>query len=430
MVKLMQSIVRSLAKKILHRYAPTIIGVTGSVGKTTTKEMIVAVLSARMRVRGTIKSYNNELGLPLSIIGASTPGRSLLGWIRTIARAYRISWSHDPTFPQVLVLEMGADHPGDISHLMAIAPPTIGVLTAVAPAHLAFYASVEAIADEKSTLIKALPRHGVAVLNTDDDRVWASRTLTDAPAIGVGFGENAAVRAVHVEDFLNTNAESSMLGGIRGTLVADGKQQPFIIPHVLGKPQVRALLSAAAIGLYYGMSLEDIIESVKKYIPPPGRMRLLPGIKKTIIIDDSYNASPVSMKSALETLTRVVEDEHVVRYAVLGDMRELGNSSPAYHAEIGQLVPRAADVLITVGVETLALGTAAVAAGLPKDAWIQAKDATEAGKILQDRIQSGDVILFKGSQNTIRLERAIKEIMAEPLRAKELLVRQSAEWDS
>jgi UDP-N-acetylmuramoyl-tripeptide--D-alanyl-D-alanine ligase len=289
---------------------------------------------------------------------------------------------------------------------------------------------VEAIADEKSTLIKALPRHGVAVLNTDDDRVWASRTYTNAPAIGVGFGENAAVRAVNVEDFLNTDSESSMLGGIRGTLVADGKQQPFIIPHVLGKPQVRALLSAAAVGLYYGMSLEDIIESAKKYIPPPGRMRLLPGIKKTIIIDDSYNASPVSMKSALETLTRVVEDEHVVRYAVLGDMRELGNSSPAYHTEIGQLVPRAADVLITVGVETLALGNAAIAAGLPKDAWIQAKDATEAGKILQDRIQSGDVILFKGSQNTIRLERAIKEIMAEPLRAQELLVRQSSEWDS
>lgn len=426
----MQLIIRSLAKKILARYKPTIVGVTGSVGKTTTKEMIVAVLSTRMRIRGTIKSYNNELGLPLSIIGVSTPGRSIFGWARVVLLALRISWSHDPTFPQVLVLEMGADHSGDIKRLVALAPPTVGVLTAITPAHLAYYDSVQAIANEKRSLIQALPENGVAVLNSDDDLVWSSRNLTSAPAIGVGFGENAAVRAVNVEEFLSPDPASGVLGGIRGVLVVDGNQKPFTIPHVLGKPQVRALLSAAAVGLYYGMSLGDIVESARRYVPPPGRMRLLAGIKKTIIIDDSYNASPASMKSALETLGRVAKGEHMVRYAVLGDMRELGNSAQDYHKEIGAIVPSVADILITVGVETLVLGNAALAAGLPKDKWIQAKDAINAGKILQDKIQPGDVILFKGSQNTIRLERAIKEIMAEPLRAKELLVRQSAEWGS
>lgn len=428
MQHLLQSILKSLARRILARYHPIIVAVTGSVGKTTTKEMIVAVLSARLRVRGTIKSYNNDMGVPLSIIGAHTPGRSLMGWLRLIALAKRLSWSHDPTFPEVLVLEMGADHPGDIARLTEIAPPTVGVLTAITPVHLAFYDSVDALAQEKQSLMKALPSQGLAILNSDDERAWFSRTLTRAVAIGVGFGETAAVRAVHVSDFLNTDPSAPMIGGVRGTIVADGVAQEFTIGHVLGTPQVRALLAGAAVGLYYGMSLQEIAESARRYVPPPGRMRLLRGIKNTILIDDSYNASPASMQSALETLGRVTKGEHMVRYAVLGDMRELGKSAPEFHKEIGALVPTVLDVLITIGTESMALGNAAVDAGLPKDAWVHASDATAAGKLLQDRMKQGDVALFKGSQNTIRLERAIKEVMAEPLRAAELLVRQGAEW--
>lgn len=428
MQRILQSMIRSLSKKILARYQPIIVGITGSVGKTTTKEMIIAVLSGVRRVRGTIKSYNNELGVPLSIIGTPTPGRSLFGWLRIVLLAKRLSWSHDPTFPEVLVLEMGADHPGDIARLVQLAPPTVGVLTAVGPAHLEFYTSIDAITDEKRTLVKALPDNGVAVLNADDDRVWSSRTLIASPAIGVGFSEHAMVRAVAIEEFLNSDLASPLIGGIRGSIVVDGKTCPFTIPNVFGMPQVRALLAAAGVGLYFGMTLEQIVEHARRYQPPPGRMRLLRGIKHTILIDDSYNASPNSMRAALETLGRVAIGEHVVRYAVLGDMRELGAHAPQYHAEIGALVPSVADVLITVGIETQALGAAACDAGLTKESWIHASDAREAGKLLQDRIKQGDVVLFKGSQNTIRLERAIKEVIAEPLKAKELLVRQSAEW--
>lgn len=413
--------IQGIARDIVQQYKPIIVGVTGSVGKTSTKEMVVAVMSGALRVRGTPKSYNNEFGLPLSIIGQTSPGKSVLGWIRVLLQGWRIKSSKDPTFPQMLVLEMGADHPGDIAKLTAIAPPRVGILTAVGSSHAAFYDSLESIAKEKKTLIDAVPKDGLAILNADDEVVWAMRTGITALHVGVGFGEHAAIRATGIEEFFNA-PDAPVIGGIRGVLVAGDEHAPFVIPGVFGLPQVRALMAAAAVGLFFNMTLKDIVQAARRYAPPPGRMRLIAGIKQTTILDDTYNASPQSLLAALETFGRVSQGQNMVRYAVIADMLELGTDSVGYHESVGQEMGASVDMLITVGEHARALGQAAVAAGLPKDSWLETTDASAAGKLLQERVKPGDIILIKGSRG-MHMEKAVQEIMADPLHAADLLVQ-------
>jgi len=427
--KILEFKLRFFAKAILARYNPEVVAITGSVGKTSTKEAIYAVLTSTFNCRRNQKNYNNEIGIPLSIIGAESGGRSILKWIKVFFKAAFLLIKKDKNYPRILILEMGADHPGDIKYLTSFVPVKIGVVTAVGPVHLEFFETIDRIAKEKGTLIKSLAKTGYAVLNYDDKLVKAMAEKTNAKVITFGFLDQADVSAFETSISHDVNYQDvSTIQGISFKLKYQGKTVPILLPKVLGKHLVYTALAAITVGIIYNLNLHIIIDALKNFEPPKGRMHIILGVKNTLIIDDTYNSSPLAVQEALYQLSQINLNQHHKKYAVLGDMLELGSITEQAHQETGEAVVRyGVDYLITVGEMSRDIVRGAVAKGMSKDHCFNFKDSLEAGKFLQQRISEGDLILVKGSQG-VRMERVVKELMAEPQRAEELLVRQDKEW--
>ncbi len=408
------------ARRLLKRTQPEIIGITGSVGKSSAKQAVAAVLGGKFRVGASPKNFNTELGLPLAILELPNGGHSVWRWLKIFKKAAWRSVFPRKDYPKVLVLEMAADHPGDIAYLTSIAPPKIGVVTAVGESHAEFFGSVENVAKEKQTLIQKLPKEGQAVLNRDEERVWQMKERSKAPVIGFGFHEEADVRALDVSMRHVLEADGGC--GMAFKITAGGATVPVFLPGVIGKQSVYAALAAAAVGLAKGMNLVEISDGLAKYEPPPGRMRCLGGIKRTLLIDDTYNASPKSARAALETLRDLPIEEGKQKFAVLGDMLELGPVSVSGHEEIGKM---AAEIglgcLVLVGERMGDAKKAALAAGMPADKIFHFSKTEDAGRFVQERMHQGDIVLAKGSRG-MHMECVVKELMAEPLRAAELLV--------
>ncbi|MBI4276486.1 hypothetical protein HY629_01455 [Candidatus Uhrbacteria bacterium] len=424
------SILDILSRWIIRKYQPTIIGVTGSVGKTSTKDAIVTVLAAHgVRVRGSAKNYNNELGVPLTIIGASAQGASLLGWLRVCLRAKALLIFRDRSYPKVLVLEMAADHPGDIRYLTTMAPPTIGVVTAVSPAHVETLGSLERIAREKATLVAAVPRDGLVVLNGDDTAVAAMRERARGRIRTFGFREENDVSALEAQINARIIQEQTHVDGITFKCSHNGSAVPVSIPGAAGNQVAYAALAATAVGLEFGMNLIEIATALRSYVPPAGRLRVLDGIKRTMLLDDTYNASPRSAGVALDLLGALPRAPGASAIVVLGDMLELGTMTIEEHQRVGASVAaHAINILVTVGEYSRDIGQGARAAGMPEDRIFHFPTSEGAGRFIQDTLlKKSDIVLIKGSQG-MRMERIVKELMAEPLRAPELLVRQEASW--
>ncbi|MFA5188920.1 MAG: UDP-N-acetylmuramoyl-tripeptide--D-alanyl-D-alanine ligase [Patescibacteria group bacterium] len=435
MIKLLQEILAFFAKKIIKKYQPEIIGITGSVGKTSAKEAIYTVLSVAYNVRQNIKSYNNELGLPLTIIGAETGGRSIWKWSKVFYKIFKLLIYKDPNYPQILVLEMGADKLGDIEYLINLAHPKIGVFTAVAETHLHAFKDLKGVLKEKEKIVTALNKEEIAIINADDENVMSIKDKLKSRVLSYGFNEIADIKAGELlfsgleQDFCETQYQwECKIWGTSFKVAYSGSTVPVFLPHSFGKQQVYAALAAIAAGLAYKMNLVDISESLRQYRPPKGRMNLIAGIKYTLIIDDTYNSSPHAAKAALEVMKIIDLPEGRRKIAVLGDMLELGERSAAAHREIGFKVAEAGiETLVTVGKESEETAIAAKEAGLRESQVVSFTDSVKAGIFVQNLIQPGDLILVKGSQGT-RMENIVKEIMAEPQKAKELLVRQTGEW--
>lgn len=428
MKKLLENILASIATAVLRKYKPLVIGITGSAGKTSTKEAIFAALDGSYSVRATTKNYNNELGLPLSIIGGQAAGKNIFGWLSVILRGW--GWLVFPRqYPKMLILEMGADRRGDLAKLVAIAPPTISVITSVGAAHMEYFGSLGAIAEEKETLVRVLAADGHAVLNADDPRVYAMRGATVAQVSTYGFSPTADVKINSVE-YLHDPRSTAVLG-LRLKVAGPGGEITIELPGVVGHGHARAALAGFAVAKLLRVSAHDAAEGLRHYAPPPSRMRLIPGIKDTVIIDDAYNASPDAMFEALNVLKDFPVPEKARRIALLGDMRELGGITEKEHVAVGEKVAKdGIDLFLAVGEAMHYAIDAAKRAGMSEDHVIHMENAVSAGRFLQERIKPGDVILIKGSQNTIRLERAVKELMAEPERAADLLCRQGKLWEN
>ncbi len=426
MKSLLTSILRALARGILRKYKPLVVGITGSVGKTSTKDAVYAVLSSKFSVRASYKNYNNELGVPLTIIGARAPGSSLFKWIGVFARAKRLILF--PThYPAILILEMGADRPKDIAKLVELAPPTVGVVTAVSPAHTEFFGSIKRVAQEKRRLVEAVPKEGTVVLNADDEVVSGFESYAEGRVIKYGIEGEADVRAIEIVEHLGDKIGSE-LGGVRCKILHDGSAVPMHLPNVLGYQHIYAALGACAVGRALSMNMVEISNALLKYAPPPGRMHLIAGIKNTFLIDDTYNSSPRAALAALATLGRLSLGAGATKYAVLGDMLELGNLNEISHREVGRAAAEHADILIAVGVSAAFVSEEALKSGMSKDRVFHFHTLEEGVEhFLQERVQPGDLLLIKGSQG-MRMEKLVKGLMAEPLRAKELLCRQDAGW--
>ncbi len=444
---LLQYWLRLFSKKILNKYKPDIVGITGSVGKTSAKEAIAAVLQNKFTVRCNTKNYNNEIGLPLTIIGVDkTPGKSVWGWLAVMLKAKKLIFKRDKNYPEILVLEMGADKPGDIEYLTELAPCKVGVLTFISHAHTEFFKTLKKIAQEKRIIISHLRQDGFAVLNFDNELVMQSINTTKAEVITYGFKEGADLRATDINVLKDlpdqTRPNDHLVGqvvvrageqtgwptGLNFKVLFKGSVVPVYLPGVIAKFAISAALSGLADGTIFGVKLVEVAQALSKLEGLPGRMRLIPGIKNTLIIDDTYNSSPEAAKAAVEALAQVVIKDKAERYAALGDMLELGLETENAHRELGfKVAELGIDNLITVGEAAKFIAQAAKEAGLDEHRIYIFDDSKSAGRFLQEKLKPGDVVLAKGSQGG-RMEKLVKEVMAEPLQAAKLLPRQGKEW--
>lgn len=431
---ILQKILAILARLTIWRYKPTIIGITGSVGKTSTKEAVFAVLKKKYRVRRAEKNYNNEIGLPLTILGIPHYGRNIFAWVSAFIRVVIRVIIRDKNFPEILVLEYGVDRPHDMDYLLSIAKPNTAVITAIGeiPVHVEFFSGSLEVAKEKAKLIQALPVNGQAVLNADDEVIFEIKNKTKAKIITFGFDEHADVRITNYElRIMNTENGNSIPEGITFKIEYQGNTMPIRMNNCFGKPQVYAAAATAAIGVVFNINLVEIAEALFEYESPPGRLRLIHGIKNSLILDDSYNASPQAMNEALDVLESLPATR---RIAVLGDMLEIGKFTEHAHRAVGDKVAKFADILFVVGPKARFVAEEAGTRGIDKKSRKLDEnqififdEAREAGKKLDEIMKPGDLILVKGSQS-MRMEKAVEEIMAEPERAEELLVRQDEHW--
>jgi len=414
------AILRFLGKHIIQKYHPEVIGITGSVGKTGVKEAARQILSRQFRVYASTDSYNTDIGVALTILGEKSPGHSLTGWLRVIARGARLWLLRSSQYPEIVLLEMGADRPGDIQHLTAAAPCSVGVVTAITPVHLSTFKTVEKIARETRAVITHLPRTGIAVLNRDDELVHRMQGKTDADIITFGFHADADVRGSDVQ--FRVDSDTGWPAGIQCKVTSKGSMVPLYIPGVVGEQAVYAVLAAIAIALSQGMNLVEISKAVQRLDLPPGRMRLIPGIKDTLLLDDTYNASPASVRAAIETLSQISVHAGARRCVVLGDMLELGKYTDDAHREAGlRIAEHEFDLALFVGEAMKTAARAAREAGMEETRAVSFSHQGDAGRFLQEWLRQGDVVLVKGSR-AMRMEAVVKEVMASPLHAQELLV--------
>jgi len=418
--KILCFVLKLLAQATLWRYQPMIVGVTGSAGKTSTKEVIYAVLKDKYSVRRNIKNYNNEIGVPLTILGQETGGSSWMRWLQVfLVGLFEIFYTKD--YPQVLVLEMGADRLGDIAYLTSFVKCDVSVVTSIGeiPVHVEFFQTADQVAKEKSNILRCLGRDGWAVLNFDDERVRSMARRTQGKVFSYGFDEKASLRAVNFEQHLADLSEA----GMSFKVDYQGNNVPLRLKNIYAKHQVYSVLAGVAVGLIFKMNLIEISEALKNYEAPVGRLRLLRGIKNSWVLDDTYNSSPSSTLGALELLAKMPGR----KIAAIGDMLELGSFTEEAHRRAGAKAAEVAEIILAVGERAIFLADEAKKQGAPKEKIFHFASAEEAGHLLQDIMQEGDVILVKGSQG-IRMEKVVKEIMAEPEKARNLLVRQEESW--
>lgn len=412
--RFIQKRLESLVKKYFAKHPEVkLVVVTGSVGKTSTKRALATVLSQRYRVRMENSNHNTELSAPLGILGVEFPVGKLKSprawWAVYQAAQKRIK---NPTDVDIIIQELGSDHPGEIAHFGTYLRPDIAVITGITPEHMEFFGSLDAVAKEELT---AANFSRLAVINRDDTSGEFADYLTNTNLTTYGTS-GAAEYSFEAADFDIEN-------GYKGYIVAPGLFEPLEASvRVVGEHSLRPVMAAVAVGLRLGLLPADIQKGLAMIRPVPGRMNFLKGINETIIIDDTYNSSPAAASAALQALYSLQVPERV---AVLGSMNELGASSADEHQRLGMLCdPGMLSWVITIGEEAEKhLAPAARARGCQVKSF---HSAIEAGAFARSVAEPGAAILVKGSQGGIYAEEAVKVLclMSEDVE----LVRQSPQW--
>tara|TARA_B100000508_G_scaffold115566_1_gene94681 strand:- start:6151 stop:7443 length:1293 start_codon:yes stop_codon:yes gene_type:complete len=419
---LVVSILTAEAAVLLRRKQPKIIAITGSVGKTSTKDAIYAAIRNNSHARKNEKSFNSEIGVPLTVLGLPNGWNNPLAWIWNIIDGFFTAF-FSSKYPEVLVLEAGIDRPGDMQKLVRWLKPDVVVLTRLpsVPVHVEYFATPEAVAEEKLKLVSALRTDGTLIHNADDTIIQSK--LSDFLQKQIGFSRYLPSDFTAGQDKMVYQDDQP--SGVSFTITHGDEVASVEVKNVAGAQHAYAAAAAAAVAHELGISLPDAAEGLHSLKAPNGRLKLIPGIKGTMIIDDTYNASPIAAEHALQTLRELQYAKRKV--AVLGDMMELGKFSSDEHRKLGELVPDIADVLLTVGVRSRAIAEGAMAAGMSEKNIFQYDEVGRAGRELQNMLETGDMVLIKASQS-VRAERIVEEIMAEPELAPELLVRQDKVW--
>ena len=364
-----------LAAYYRSKFNPTVVGVTGSVGKTTTKEMIAAVAAAKGPVLKNAGNFNNEIGLPLTL--------------------FQLAPRH-----KTAVVEMAMRGPGQIEYLAKIARPSIGVITNIHMSHIEILGTLDAIADAKGELLDYLPSDGVAILNADDAYFEYLCRRANARIVSFGESANADIRAVS-SGIDATGCCTFEVKTPKGTF-------DVRIP-VPGEHNIKDALAAIAVGEELDIPHDAIRDALAGFKPPDKRSNVVPTRGGFVVIDDTYNASPASVQSAIKTLAMM---EGGRKIAVLGDMLELGEHATAAHLEVGRAVKEAGiDMLVAVGQLAKLIARGAIDAGMPISCVSEYDDSWRAAKELPDKVRERDVVLVKGSR-AMKMERVVEGLIA------------------
>jgi UDP-N-acetylmuramoyl-tripeptide--D-alanyl-D-alanine ligase len=420
----------NLMRQVLGKKKITKIGITGSAGKTSTMYAVVAALKNELKVKFS-KKANSESGIPLNILGLQMQDFSLQDWLR-VAGLGLVKLITNWENYDVYVVEMGIDEPKEpknMSYLLKIIRPDIGVFVSVTSVHAMQFESAtlpgqdvkEVIADEKAKMISALPKEGYAVLNFNDPYVKERKKLTLAEVIGVG--DNGEAKIVMADFDVNLN-------GTKYVFEVNQQKKELMLKNVLPRVYGESFGMAIAVAQALGVSAEKAIRGIKtNYKLPPGRSSLIKGIKDTYILDSSYNASPRAMNTMLDLLKKIGQKEKRSTIAVLGDMRELGKESKQEHQNLAEKAVKSADKIVTVGPEMKKYFVPKTEK-INKNMSVKAfNTAGQAADYLKKNLEGQEIILVKGSQNTIFLEIVVNQLMADKSQAKKLLCRQSEYWE-
>ncbi len=421
--KIITYILRVESQLVLWKYKPKIVAITGTVGKTSTKDAVYAVVSGISYVRKSEKSYNSEIGLPLTILGVPNGWNNPLIWFLNILKGLWL-FIGPHKYPKWLVLEVGISKPGDMRRTASWLKTDAVIITMIGdtPAHIEFFDSHKHLVEEKSSLIKTLKKDGILILNNDDEVVRGMKEKTKNCIVTFGFKEDSDLKGLGDNIFYNN------LGVPEGLIFRiDEKDNsfPVVIEGVFGRNHIYASLAALAFSSGLKFNMIDAISKLKNYSVPPGRMRLLEGINNSFIIDDTYNSSPFALLSALKTLGEVKCLGKKI--AVLGDMLELGKHTEEAHKNVGLIAKENTEVLIVVGPRAQKIKEGAIEAGMNIENIFEFLNSKEAGEFLKTLIQKDDLVLIKGSQG-MRMEYAVEAILLDKKNKKNLLVRQDEEW--
>jgi UDP-N-acetylmuramoyl-tripeptide--D-alanyl-D-alanine ligase len=432
--KIIVAILTWEAKTAIRIHKPRIIAITGTVGKTSTKDALFVVVNSQFDTWKSQKSFNSEIGVPLTILNLQNGWSNPFLWLANIFKGfvYCLPKSLVPfvKFPQWLVLEVGADHPHDIENLTKWLKPEAVVLTRLSdvPVHVEFFDSIEQLFKEKAFLVRSLKDGGRLFLNADDKDVMEMKDeRRGCHVVTYGIVEPADFQASNIEIAYDESDTGSVPVGMTFKVNHSGSSVPIKLNGIFGRQHVYPVLAGFAFGESLGINLVKIIESFSNYKGPLGRMNIIKGVKNTTIIDDTYNSSPVAVSEALKTLKDIKTDGRKV--AVLGDMLELGKYSVQAHKKAGKEVAGVADILVTVGLRARDIAMGALDNEMDENNIFQFDDSIESGKFVESIIKEGDVILVKGSQG-IRAEKIVEEIMLHPEQKESLLVRQEEAWQN
>ncbi len=408
-LKLVARLLGGAARKMAAKLPPTtlVVGVTGSSGKTSTKEAIGELVKITFGDNALVSSgnLNNEIGLPLALLGYSEVP-SAWQYPIIVLGSYIRAWRRKPL--GAYVLEYAVDRPGDMDGLISIIRPNVAVITNIASVHLENYSSLEELVSEKLKIALNLPGSGVVVYNGDDDNLTRhiNKLNLSCRQITFGSGKDNDIRLLRYK--LESNKTEFSIS-------VDGKERDYSI-NALGEQHIMATLPAVVVAKLMELSHETVAKALENYVPLPGRGNIIFGVKDSVIINDTYNANPLSTEKMLNVLNNMPAPKKV---AVLGDMLELGDHSKYEHERILTIAKKSANLVVTVGRRMAE----------SKIAHHSFLSPMEAAQFLKDHLDKGTVLAVKGSQS-MRMEYIVKELMLDQQKADELLPRQNDTWRS
>jgi UDP-N-acetylmuramoyl-tripeptide--D-alanyl-D-alanine ligase len=412
-----------------------IIGITGNVGKTTTRNILSAFLSEYTLVGTNRENYNTDLGVCLSVLGATNPRKNLIKWIQLFWKGWRMTLQLPDDFPSVWVLELGIDKPGDmdffVDNFLQFDIVIFGYVGEY-PVHAQNFGGRDLLIHEKSKILRGLKPEGTLIINGDDpfiEHLYHKRSNV----ITVGFNESNHLQAQEFHSHIRIDDSPSQWEKNNSSLIPHawfkvrykGSIVPCKFDYLFAKEQTYNILSVIAVGLYDQLNLVEIMSKINHFSPIPGRLRFLEGIKNSLLIDDSYNAAPAAVISALDALDSI-RIPGVRKIAAIGELKELGDVNDQVHRMIGNKASETVDIFIGVG-ESLREPVREFQANCPGKQAEWFLDSQSAAEWLISRITSDDIILVKGSQSS-RMERISSEILANKRYRSDVLPRQTSEW--